>query len=319
MFVVMYGDTLVNVDLERLVAAHSPEASATLLVHPNDHPQDSDLVEMNDRDEIVAFHSYPHAANANLRNLVNAALYVFSKQVFSKQALDAAKSPADIAKHLFPALLANGKILHGYRSREYIKDAGTPERLERVRQDYRSGRVESAAFDAAAPAVFLDRDGTLNYERGWLSAPDNLELLPGAAEAVRAINRSGRLAVVITNQPVVARGECSEAGLRQIHNRLEWLLGESHAYLDAIYYCPHHPDGGFPGERADLKIPCACRKPATGLLEAATRDLNIDVGRSWMIGDREGDMQAAKNFGLRSVLVSEAVTIRDAVDQILNA
>jgi D,D-heptose 1,7-bisphosphate phosphatase len=313
-FVVMYGDTMVNVDLERLIAAHSPAASATLLVHPNDHPQDSDLVEMNDGKEIVAFHSYPHPAGANLQNLVNAALYVFSKQ-----ALRVSTSPADIAKHLFPALLAAGKVLYGYRSREYIKDAGTPERLERVRGDYQSGRVESASFDAAAPAVFLDRDGTLNRERGWLSAPENLELMPGAAEAVRAINRSGRLAVVITNQPVVARGECSEAGLRQIHNRLEWLLGESHAYLDAIYFCPHHPDAGFPGERADLKIPCECRKPATGLLETATRDLNIDVGRSWMIGDREGDMQAAKSFGIRSVLVSETVTIRDAVDQILNA
>jgi D,D-heptose 1,7-bisphosphate phosphatase len=313
-FLVMYGDTMVNVDLKRLVGAHSPEASATLLVHPNDHPQDSDLVEMNDRNEVVAFHSYPHPVDANLQNLVNAALYVFSKQ-----ALRASATPADIARHLFPALLAAGQILHGYRSREYIKDAGTPERLERVRGDYQSGRVESASFAVAAPAVFLDRDGTLNQERGWLSAPESLELMPGAAEAVRAINCAGRLAVVVTNQPVVARGECSEAGLRQIHNRLEWLLGESHAYLDAIYYCPHHPDGGFPGERADLKVPCECRKPATGLLETAARDLNIDIARSWMIGDREGDRQAAKNFGIRSILVSDAVTIRDAVDQILSA
>jgi D,D-heptose 1,7-bisphosphate phosphatase len=313
-FVVMYGDTMVNVDLERMIAAHSAEASATLLVHPNDHPQDSDLVEMNERDEIVAFHSYPHAADANLQNLVNAALYVFSKR-----AIEVSKSPADIARQLFPALLANGEILHGYRSREYIKDAGTPERLERVRRDFQSGRVAAASFDTAVPAVFLDRDGTLNEERGWLNAPEELELLPGAAEAVRAINRSGRLAVVITNQPVVARGECSEAGLRRIHNRLEWLLGESHAYLDAIYYCPHHPDTGYPGERADLKIACTCRKPATGLLETAARELNIDVSRSWMIGDSTRDMQAAKKFGIRSVQVSELVTIRDAVDQILSA
>jgi len=125
--------------------------------------------------------------------------------------------------------------------------------------------------------------------------------------------------VLITNQPVVARGECTEAGLRQIHNRLEWLLGKSHAYLDAIYYCPHHPDSGYPGERVDLKIACACRKPATGLLELATRDLNIDVSRSWMIGDSTTDIQAAKSFGIPSVLVSGAVTIRDAVDQILSA
>ncbi len=314
MFLVMYGDTMVNVDLQRMINAHPAEASATLLVHPNDHPQDSDLVEMNERDEIVAFHPYPHAANANLQNLVNAALYVFSKQ-----AIEFAKSPADIAKQLFPALLANGKTLHGYRSREYIKDAGTPERLERIRRDYQSGRIASASFDTRAPAVFLDRDGTLNHDCGWLNTPEQLELLPGAAEAVRAINRSGRLAVLITNQPVIARGECTEAGLRQIHNRLEWLLGEGHAYLDAIYYCPHHPAKGYPGERSDLKIVCTCRKPATGLLEAATRDLNIDVNRSWMVGDNAIDIQAAQNFGIRSVLVSGKVTIRNAVDQILHA
>lgn len=313
-FVVMYGDTMVNVDLQRMINAHPAEASATLLVHPNDHPQDSDLVEMNEHNEIIAFHSYPHATDANLENLVNAALYVFSKG-----ALEAAKCPADIAKQLFPALLANEKVLRGYRSREYIKDAGTPERLERVRHDYQTGRIASASFDTPAPAVFLDRDGTLNRDSGWLNAPDKLELLPGAAEAVRAINRAGRLAVLITNQPVIARGECTEAGLRQIHNRLEWLLGESHAYLDAIYYCPHHPDSGYPGERPDLKTVCTCRKPATGLLETATRDLNIDVGRSWMVGDSTADMQAAQNFGIRSVLVSNKVTIHDAVDQILRA
>ena len=230
------------------------------------------------------------------------------------------ESSADIAKHLFPALLAKVERLHGYRSRGIHQRRGN---AGAVRQecgaDYESGRVASASFDAALPAIFLDRDGTLNRESGWLNTPEKLELLPGAAEAVRAINRSGRLAVVITNQPVVARGECSEAGLRQIHNRLEWLLGESHAYLDAIYYCPHHPDSGYPGERTDLKIACQCRKPATGLFEAATRDLNIDIGRSWMIGDSTADIQAARNFGVRSVLVSGSVTIRDAVDQILSA
>jgi len=261
---------------------------------------------------------------------VNAALYIFSKK-----ALEAASQPVDVAKHLFPALLLKGKILHGYRSREYIKDAGTPERLEKVRRDYDSGRVAAASFENALPAVFLDRDGTLNYERGWLNSPEGLELLPGAADAVRAINNSGRLAVIVTNQPVVARGECTEAELLRIHNRLEWLLGESHAYVDAIYYCPHHPEKGFPGERVDLKIACTCRKPESGLLEIAARDMNIDVDRSWMIGDRAGDIQAADKFGIQSVLVQSnqesfrdpgqsnpafrAVTILDAVNQILSA
>jgi D,D-heptose 1,7-bisphosphate phosphatase len=161
-------------------------------------------------------------------------------------------------------------------------------------------------------------------------------MLPGAAQAIHEINDSGRVAVIVTNQPVIARGECTEQELHHIHNKMEWLLGEAHAYADAIYYCPHHPDGGFAGERADLKVACGCRKPATGMLEAAARDLNIDRSRSWMIGDSEADVKAAANFGIRSVLVRHnqtafkdsadwqclphhrADTVRDAVQYVLN-
>jgi D,D-heptose 1,7-bisphosphate phosphatase len=308
-FVVMYGDTLVNVDLQRILAAHSMEAAATLLVHPNDHPQDSDLVELDEYGKVTAFHSYPHPPGIYFENLVNAALYVFSKEALQEPPRPGA---SDIAKHLFPALLSHSKRLYGYRSREYIKDAGTPRRLERVRRDYASGRVEASAFEHAMPAVFLDRDGTLNYECGWLHAPEQFELLPGAAEAVRAINEAGRLAIVITNQPVVARGECTEAGLRRIHNKLEWLLGESHAYLDAVYYCPHHPEKGFPGERTDLKIRCECRKPGDALLRTAASELHVDAIRSWMVGDRMGDIEAARRFGIRAAQVrSNQESFRD--------
>jgi D,D-heptose 1,7-bisphosphate phosphatase len=128
-------------------------------------------------------------------------------------------------------------------------------------------------------------------------------LLPSAGEAVRRINEAGFLAVVITNQPVIARGECTEEDLKLIHNKLDWLLGEYNAYLDGLYYCPHHPDKGFPGERPELKFVCACRKPASGLLEQADHEMNIDRSHSWMIGDRDADVQAATAFGIRSVLV----------------
>lgn len=340
-FVLMYGDTMLNVDLSRMLAAHPPEASATLFLHPNDHPQDSDLVELNAANNVAALHPYPHPAdpysNYRLPNLVNAALYVFSKhalQPFLQHKFE--RSTPDICKHLFPAMMAAGGVLHGYRSREYIKDVGTPERLEKVRRHYQSGRVAAGSLDTPVPAVFLDRDGTLNYERGWLNSAGMLELLPGAAQAIHEINDSGRLAVIVTNQPVIARGECTEDELRGIHNRMEWLLGEAHAYADAIYFCPHHPEGGFPGERADLKMVCSCRKPATGMLEAAARELNIDRSRSWMIGDSEADLKAAANFGIRSVVVRHnqtvfkdssgwecqphhrADTVRDAVQYVLN-
>jgi D,D-heptose 1,7-bisphosphate phosphatase len=154
------------------------------------------------------------------------------------------------------------------------------------------------------PAIFLDRDGTLNFDYGWITSPAKIELLAGAAEAVRAINQAGFLAVLVTNQPVIARGECTEAEMAAIHHRLEFLLSQSHAHLDGIYYCPHHPDAGIPGERPELKIRCHCRKPAPGLLEDAARDLNIDVARSWMIGDSERDLGAAAAFGIPAVLVS---------------
>jgi D,D-heptose 1,7-bisphosphate phosphatase len=335
-FFVTYGDTILNVDLSRMAAAHPYKPSATLFLHPNDHPQDSDLVELNALHEIIAFHPYPHPPGKYFRNLVNAALYVVSKELlrpwFTNRNPDS--YPLDFAKDVFPKLIASGARVYGYVSREYVKDAGTPERLDRVRLDYSSGRIERGSLHIPAPAVFLDRDGTLNYERGWLNKPEQLELIPGAAAAVRAINESGRLAVVISNQPVIARGECTETELRKIHNKLEWLLAESHAFLHGIYYCPHHPDEGFPGERPELKLACSCRKPATGLLDLASRELNIDLARSWMIGDSSRDIETARNFGIRSALVRtgsstseiretrkpdlEFDTLLDATDFILN-
>jgi D,D-heptose 1,7-bisphosphate phosphatase len=154
------------------------------------------------------------------------------------------------------------------------------------------------------PAIFLDRDGTLNFDYGWITSPAKIELLPGAADAVRAVNDVGYLAVLVTNQPVIARGECTIDELDAIHAKLEALLAEGGAHLDAVYYCPHHPDGGVAGERSEFKIGCNCRKPAPGLFESAAHDLNIDIKRSWMIGDSERDLGAAAAFGIPAVLVA---------------
>ena len=132
-----------------------------------------------------------------------------------------------------------------------------------------------------------------------------MELIPGVSEAVKTINQSGYLAVVVTNQPVIARGEVTEAGLNMIHNKMETLLGNDGAYLDAIYYCPHHPDKGFEGEIPELKMECSCRKPKPGLLIKAAEDLNIDLNRSWMVGDSESDIKAGKAAGCRTALIGK--------------
>ena len=303
-FAMMYGDTMVNIDLTRLWNAHeSSGADATLFLHPNNHPLDSDLVEMDAADWVTAFHNRPHSTEKFFQNLVNAGLYVFEKRAL--QPWRENKQPMDFGKDLFPAMLRRGAKLLGYNSPEFIKDIGTPARYDWVCGQYDAGIIQRSTLAVKQPAVFLDRDGTLVKEVSaqGLRHIDELELLPGVAEAVHELNHAGLRAVLVTNQPVIAKGFITEADLQLIHNKLETLLGREHAFLDRIYFCPHHPEKGFPGERAELKINCDCRKPGPGMLLQAQRDLNIDFAQSWMIGDTTIDVQTARHAGVKSILV----------------
>ncbi|MGC3989247.1 MAG: HAD-IIIA family hydrolase [Chthoniobacteraceae bacterium] len=304
-FAVSYGDTLFDLDLDRMWKWHEQhQAEVSLLLHPNDHPHDSDLVEMDRDRRVLAFHGYPHPEGLLVRNCVNAAFYILEKAALAGYPVPEGK--LDFGKELFPRMVAEGRRIFGYESREYIKDMGTPERLEKVRRDFASGKVRQRNFAHPVPAVFLDRDGTVVRDPGWINDPATLELLPGAGEAIRRLNRSEYLTVLVTNQPVIARGECDEATLERIHARMEALLGADGAFLDAIYYCPHHPDSGFPGERPELKIKCNCRKPAPGMLLQAAEELNIDLARSWMIGDSWRDIDAGAAAGVRNLLIGES-------------
>ncbi len=141
-------------------------------------------------------------------------------------------------------------------------------------------------------AVFIDRDGTINEDVNYLNQVENLCLIPRAIEAVKKINDRGLKAIVISNQSGVARGYLSEETLAEIHGRLSQLLAEQGAHLDGIYYCPHHPDEG-----------CDCRKPASGMLLAAARDLDIDLAHSFMVGDKNSDVALGHKLGLTTVLV----------------
>lgn len=301
-FLVVYGDTIFDIDLDVLWRAHEQSGAAgTLLLHPNDHPFDSDLVELDDRGVVTAFHSPPHDPGGCLPNLVNAALYVLEREAIAFWRGTA--PPSDIARDMFPAMLHQGACLRGYVSFEYIKDIGTPARLDKAVGHFRSGFVDRARRDRAQRVVFLDRDGTINVPHGHLSRAEDFHLIAGAGEAIRRLNAAEHRVVVVTNQPVLARGEATPAEFRRIHARMDTLLGHSGAFVDMLYYCPHHPDAGFPGEVASLKIRCDCRKPGIGLIERARRDLHIDMGASWFVGDSSSDMLAAERAGLRSVLV----------------
>ncbi len=310
-FLLLYGDTFMDVDLSKLWNAHATSgAVGTLFLHPNDHPQDSDLVEIDAHGAVRSILPYPHPEGREVRNLVNAALYVLERA--GLQDVTPAEGKADIAKHMFPRMLELGRRLHGYVSPEYIKDMGTPERLDKVERDYVAGLPERLSGRQLRSAVFLDRDGTINREVTHLKLPEQLELLPGSASAIRRLNRSGTLAVVITNQPVVARGDVSIEGLNRIHARLESQLGAGGAFLDGLYFCPHHPDKGFPGEVAELKGPCSCRKPEPGLIDQAGRELGISRLTTWMMGGATADVEAGRRAGLRTMLLRSGHAGTDA-------
>lgn len=148
-------------------------------------------------------------------------------------------------------------------------------------------------------AVFIDRDGTISEEVGYINHPSRFRLYPYSASAIKLLNNNGWLAVVITNQAGVARGYFSEDLITKVHEKMEEELKEQNARLDAIFYCAHHPTVGEPPYRTD----CDCRKPKPGLITRAAAELNIDFGQSWMIGDRYSDIELARNAGIRSAFV----------------
>ncbi len=296
-FFVFYGDTIVDIDMERMLRYHrAKEADATLFVHPNDHPYDSDIVDMSEDGRVRGFFIKPHPTGFVSHNTVNASLFIFSPLVLER--IEVGKK-SHIEKNVLPRCLEDGLRLFGYNSPEYIKDMGTPERYEAVGEDIRTGRVTKMNFKNPRRAVFLDRDGTINREVNLLNRAEQVELIEGSSEAIQRINRSGMLAIVVTNQPVIARNLCDFDELDHIHATLETLLGERGAYLNAIYYCPHHPDSGYPEERKEYKVDCECRKPKPGMLQRAAREWNIDLTRSYMIGDSQRDYEAGVNAGVK--------------------
>jgi len=299
-FLVLYGDVMLELDLARLVRFHRRKSGdATLVLHPNDHPQDSDLVEVDAAGRITGFYPKPHDPRIYYRNLVNAALYVMSPGVLS---MIEAGQPADFGRDVLPGIVEQAEM-YGYLTAEYLKDVGTPRRLEEVQADFSSGKISRLNRDRIRRAVFLDRDGIINEERGYVCRVEDFNLLPGVAAAIRRINASELLVIVVTNQPVVARNMCCATTVELIHKKMETLLGREQAKLDAVYYCPHHPDAGYPGENPEYKIECECRKPGTGMLDRAREEFNIDLEGSFIIGDTWRDIQTGKNLGMTAYAV----------------
>ena len=309
-FFLINGDIIFDADLSRMLAYHREKGAAvTLFAHPNSHPYDSAVLQCDSTGRVTAM----GAKGENLHNCVNAGIHILSPEILSgfRSAV-----PRSLDREVLTPLIQTGRV-YAYCSPEYVHDMGTPERYTSVCRDVSSGLVRQKNLRHPQRAIFLDRDGTINQYKGYITSPDQLELEPGAAEAIRRINHSGYLAIVVTNQPVIARGDCTLEMLDQIHGRLDGLLGAQGAYLDGLFYCPHHPDKGFPGEVAAYKVPCTCRKPEPGLLYTAAAQYHIDLNASYMLGDSEQDMEAGRRAGCRTLKISAQRTLWTAVEEIL--
>lgn len=318
-FFVFYGDTVMDIDLCAMLQFHKQHGSdMTLYVHPNDHPFDSDIVMLNSESRVQRIEAKPHPEGFVSPNVVNAALFVFSPRVLD---VIPKGEKSHIEKNIIPECLSRGLNVFGYLAHEYIKDMGTPGRYEKVCADWASGRVQALNRKNNVRAVFLDRDGVINKDNGLVCKPEQIELVEGVENALNYIHEKGFLIVVVTNQSVIARNLCTFEELNTINNTLETLLGKKHTYYDALYYCPHHPDGGYPEERKEYKIKCSCRKPAPGLLLRASKDWNIDLSESYMIGDRDSDVEAGRNAGVKNsvkVETNDGISLMETLIKILN-
>ena len=330
-FLLLCGDIIFDVDFNRFIQFHHEHhAWASLMVHPNGHPYDSSLlitqslppqekgglpVESHcvtgwlNKEEERTY--YKNCVNAGIE-LISPALLAETMKYFTPRHPEQ-PDKIDLDRDVLKPNIPCGKIF-AYDTPEYIKDMGTPDRFYEVEHDLQSGKVKARNLSQKQKAIFLDRDGTINVYKGFITRPDDLCLLPGVTEAIRLINQSGYLCIIVSNQPVIARGDCTFEELQAIHNKLETLLGAEGTFIDAIYYCPHHPDKGFDGERPEYKTVCDCRKPQPGMLLQAARDWNIDLSQSYIIGDSERDVQAGRSAGCK-----DSILIRtDVSDGLLN-
>lgn len=329
----IYADLLFDIDFARMEEFHFEKKSKlTAFVHPNSHPFDSDIIELDSEQKITGILSKKKERKGWYGNLVNAGFYILNGKII--QELPNIQK-LDFEKDILCEMIDKSDSIFGYRSTEYIKDAGTEKRLCIIENDIKSGYIGKRNLSKKQKCIFLDRDGTITKLNGLVDSEDKLELIDGAIEAVRMLNLSEYLAILVTNQPVVARGMCTIEDVNYIHKKLETLLGENGVYLDDIIFCPHHPDKVFPEENPIYKVKCNCRKPGTGMLEKMRDNYHISLEESWIVGDTTVDIMTGKNAGMKTALVLTGEhgkdrkynvkpdmisnTIQSAVEQILNA
>lgn len=307
-FLFLISDAVYDGNFGRFLKYHKEHnAIASLFCHPNSHPYDSSLLVLGEDGRVERWLNKEDKRPEFYKNSVNAGLQILTTELLEKSGIDSksvgVNKCVDLDRDILKPLVYTGRI-YGYNSTEYCKDCGTPGRFRSVEKDILSGLVHSRNLSIPQKAIYLDRDGTINHYVEFLRNAEQFELIDGVVEAIRRINDSGYLCIVVTNQPVIARGEMTVEQLTTIHNKMETLLGNEGAYIDALYYCPHRPDSGYPGEVKELKFDCDCWKLEQKLIFCAANEYNISLEDSWMIGGGERNIKAGINAGCSTILLT---------------
>ena len=306
-YLIIMGDLIFNIDFKKFFSFHRKNNSdITLLVHPNDHPFDSDLLEVNEKNQLIKFHNKPHI-KSDIGNLSSSGIFFINKKIFK---YIKPKKFQDLTKDILPKLLKKKIKIYAYNNREYVKDACTPKRINLINKHMKTRKFINGNINKKLPAIFLDRDGVINKEYSNKNYQNPMEINEGAISAVKKINENGFLSVIITNQPAIAKGIITLDKLRRDHKKLEYQFGLKGAYFDRIYFCPFHPEKGFKGEVKKYKRKSTWRKPDNGMFLQAIKDLNIDVKKSFMIGNSSADYYSAKKTGIKCLMVGKKFHIK---------
>lgn len=300
-YLVIDGDLIFNINFKKLINFHVKKKSiCTLLVHPNNHPYDSDCVDINKDKSIKKFFFKPHKKKF-INNLCLSGIKIVNKdslKIIKKNKFQ------DFSKD-FLKKYKNKNRFFAYNTREYIKDAGTPERIREVKKDLINFKYKLGNLNKKIPAIFLDKDGVINTQKDNQHYQNPIKILPGVYESIKKINDSGYMCILVTNQPAVAKGFITLSKLKSDLNLLIAKFGDRNAYFDRVYYCPHYPIKGFIGENKEFKIKCNCRKPGNGMFLKAISELNINIKKSFMIGDSYSDLEAAKKTKIKFIKIGE--------------
>ena len=300
-FLFISGDIIFNFDLERMNYFHIKNKSdITLCTHTTSHPEDSDCIVESPSLKVALYSHKKDKLKKPFAFLGNAGIVILSKKVILKIAKITNLGKYELS--LFDGIaikgLNYGFRVFSYNTSEYIKDIGTPERLEEMKIDLEKGIIEKRSYKRLQKALFLDRDNTLIKckQQEYITKISQLELIENNLKTISLISKSFDLVILISNQPQISMGLVNMQEVIQINGYLINQCQNHHLNISAFYICPHHIDSGFNNENFSLKYSCFCRKPSPGLFYRAAYERNIDLSSSLMIGDSWRDKYAAEGL-----------------------